>query len=123
MGEEDASASAPSWGWLALPSLLRRLTDKTRLRKVEVPVMLLGTETDGWFSAAAIRAQRPSAQGAARMLERAGHELCASRSVRSSRRWPRSTRFSKAGAAVTLRADSSIVGAAGGASLAAEARR
>jgi lysophospholipase len=67
---------APSWGWLdAAFRSCAKLTDE-RLRNVDLPVLLLGTETDRLVSAAAIRLAAsllPEAQ--LKMFENAGHEI------------------------------------------------
>lgn len=67
---------APSWGWLdAAFRSCAKLIDE-RLREVDVPVLLLGTETDRLISAAAIRRAAsvlPNAELS--MFESAGHEI------------------------------------------------
>ena len=74
--EPGFSLGAPSWGWLdAAYRSCARITGE-RLREVEVPVLLLGTETDRLVSAAAIRraaALLPRAR--LKMFARAGHEI------------------------------------------------
>lgn len=74
--EPGFNLGAPSWGWLdAAFRSCARLTDE-RLRKVDTPLLLLGTEADRLVSAAAIRraaALLPNAR--LNMFERAGHEI------------------------------------------------
>jgi lysophospholipase len=74
--EPGFNLGAPSWGWLdAAFRSCARLSGE-RLRKVDVPVLLLGTETDRLVSAAAIRraaAILPNAR--LKMFARAGHEI------------------------------------------------
>jgi len=67
---------APSWGWLdAAFRSSARLTDE-RLRAVDTPVLLLGTETDRLVSAAAIRRAAAVLPGAQlKMFENSGHEI------------------------------------------------
>jgi lysophospholipase len=67
---------APSWGWLeAAYRSCAALTD-ARLRTVETPILLLGTETDRLVSATAIRrAASLLPQARLKMFERAGHEI------------------------------------------------
>ncbi|HYG28992.1 MAG TPA: alpha/beta hydrolase [Allosphingosinicella sp.] len=74
--EPGFNVGAPSWGWL--DAAFRSCAGLTgeRLRTVETPILLLGTETDRLVSAAAIRrvaAALPRAR--LRMFENAGHEL------------------------------------------------
>lgn len=67
---------APSWGWL--DAAFRSCAGLTaeRLRRVETPMLLLGTQTDRLVSAAAIRrAARALPKARLRMWERAGHEI------------------------------------------------
>jgi lysophospholipase len=74
--EPGFNLGAPSWGWLeAAFRSCARLTDE-RLRRVDTPLLLLGTETDRLVSAAAIRraaALLPKAR--LKMFECAGHEI------------------------------------------------
>ena len=74
--EPGFSLGAPSWGWLdAAFRSCARLTD-ARLRKVDVPVLLLGTETDRLVSPAAIRrAASLLPKARIRMFAQAAHEL------------------------------------------------
>ncbi|HEX8365320.1 MAG TPA: alpha/beta hydrolase [Allosphingosinicella sp.] len=74
--EPGFNVGAPSWGWL--DAAFRSCAGLTgeRLRTVETPILLLGTETDRLVSAAAIRrvaAALPKAR--LRMFGNAGHEL------------------------------------------------
>ncbi|HEX8653677.1 MAG TPA: alpha/beta hydrolase [Allosphingosinicella sp.] len=74
--EPGFNIGAPSWGWL--DAAFRSCAGLTaeRLRKVETPVLLLGTETDRLVSADAIRraaAALPKAR--LRMWAKAGHEI------------------------------------------------
>ena len=74
--EPGFNLGAPSWGWLdAAYRSCARLTDE-RLRAVEVPVLLLGTETDRLVSAAAIRRAAALLPGARlKLFASAGHEI------------------------------------------------
>ena len=74
--EPGFDLGAPSWGWLdAAFRSCARLTDE-RLAKVDVPVLLLGTETDRLVSAGAIRhAASALPKAKLRMFGSAGHEL------------------------------------------------
>lgn len=67
---------APSWGWLdAAYRSCARLTEE-KLRGVDVPVLLLGTDSDRLVGAAAIRrAARLIPQAKLRMFAGAGHEI------------------------------------------------
>jgi lysophospholipase len=67
---------APSWGWLeAAYRSIATLTD-AKLRRVGLPMLLVGTEADRLVSAAAIRrAARLLPNARLRMFERAGHEI------------------------------------------------
>jgi lysophospholipase len=76
-GKEPAfHLGAPSWGWLdAAYRSLATLTD-ANMRRVETPILLVGTEADRLVSAAAIRraaALLPNAR--VKMFEHAGHEI------------------------------------------------
>lgn len=74
--EPGFNLGAPSWGWLdAAFRSGARLTDE-RLGKIDVPVLLLGTETDRLVSAAAIRrAASLLPRATLKMFEQAGHEI------------------------------------------------
>ena len=74
--EPGFNVGAPSWGWL--DAAFRSCAGLTaeRLRTVETPTLLLGTETDRLVSAAAIRraaAALPKAR--LKMFGQAGHEI------------------------------------------------
>ncbi|MEA3015708.1 MAG: lysophospholipase, partial [Sphingomonadales bacterium] len=74
--EPGFNIGAPSWGWLEAAFRSCAGLTAERLREVETPVLLLGTETDRLVSAAAIRraaAALPKAR--LRMWEQAGHEI------------------------------------------------
>jgi lysophospholipase len=74
--EPGFNIGAPTWGWLDAAFRSSAGLTAARLREVETPVLLLGTETDRLVSAAAIRraaAALPNAR--LRMWERAGHEI------------------------------------------------
>jgi lysophospholipase len=74
--EPGFNLGAPSWGWLdAAFRSCARLTGEA-LKAVDVPVLLLGTETDRLVSAAAIRCAAellPKAE--LKMFADAGHEI------------------------------------------------
>ena len=74
--EPGFNLGAPSWGWLdAAYRSCATLTD-SKLRKVETPILLLGTETDRLVSAAAIRrAASLLPHAKLKMFARAGHEI------------------------------------------------
>ena len=74
--EPGYNLGAPSWGWLEAAYRSCSLLTETRLRKVEVPVLLLGTDVDRLVSPAAIRqAAAWLPQGRLHMFERAAHEI------------------------------------------------
>ncbi|HEX8193013.1 MAG TPA: alpha/beta hydrolase [Allosphingosinicella sp.] len=74
--EPGFNLGAPSWGWLdAAYRSIATLTD-AKLRKVETPLLLVGTEADRLVSVGAIRrAARLLPNARLRMFERAGHEI------------------------------------------------
>jgi lysophospholipase len=67
---------APSWGWLeAAYRSMATLTD-AKLRRVDTPILLVGTESDRLVSAAAIRRAADVLPAARlKMFERAAHEI------------------------------------------------
>ena len=72
----DFNLGAPSWGWIeAAYRSCAELSD-AKLRETQVPLLLLGTETDRLVSAAAIRrAADLLPRARLSMFERAGHEI------------------------------------------------
>jgi lysophospholipase len=74
--EPGFNLGAPSWGWLDAAYRSCAALSDAKLRGVETPLLLLGTETDRLVSAAAIRrAARLMPKAELRMFERAGHEI------------------------------------------------
>jgi lysophospholipase len=74
--EPGFNTGAPSWGWLeAAFRSVASLTD-AKLREVETPILLIGTDTDRLVSAAAIRRAASLLPGARlKMFATAGHEI------------------------------------------------
>ncbi|HEX8645221.1 MAG TPA: alpha/beta hydrolase [Allosphingosinicella sp.] len=74
--EPGFNLGAPSWGWLDAAYRSNAALTEAKLRTVETPILLLGTETDRLVSAAAIRRAAALLPNAAlKMFERAGHEI------------------------------------------------
>lgn len=74
--EPGYNLGAPSWGWLDAAYRSCALLTDAALRKVETPILLLGTETDRLVGAAAIRRAAASLPNARlKMFAAAGHEI------------------------------------------------